>query len=220
MGKTIRLLSALFLSMFIASLCGAAEQLTHQIDEQATAQAPWKKGEVITKYTPPKGENGDHLETRFFGVTTQGYYLVQQFYTHRHMKRSDPYVLACPGEITDKDKLLEACKITGPLVFRYSGRKVQEGRYQEGKKHGRWTEWHSAEQKREEGHYQYGEKHGLWTQWYRNGQKETEGHYKDGKKHGLWTWWHENGKKFREGHYQNGKEHGLWSEWDYKGQKH
>ena len=135
MLKIIRILSALFCGVFITSGCGAVEQLTHQIDEQATARAPWKRGEnIIEKFADPKGNK--YFETRFLGITTQGYYLAQKFYPDGR-KRSDPYLSVCPDEMAYKDRLWEGCRITGPfVVWSPDGKKEQEENYQDGKKQG------------------------------------------------------------------------------------
>ena len=42
-------------------------------------------------------------------------------------------------------------------------------------------------QKKSEGKFKDGKKEGKWTEWYGNGQIWSEGNYKDGKKDGKWT---------------------------------
>jgi len=171
MRKTMRLLSVLFLSMFVTPICGAAEPTSHQINKKATARAIWKIGQVTKKDID---SDKKHFETKFLGITTQGLYLAQEFYTDGGKKRSDPYLSVCPSEITtiDKEKFWKACKMTGSVVL-----------------------WHKNGKKYAEGLYHSGKPHGLLTQWHEKGQKEKEGHYQDGKPQGLWIQWDENGKE-------------------------
>ena len=62
-----------------------------------------------------------------------------------------------------------------------TGTKVMEGRYKDGLKDGKWTDWFKNGQKEEERTFKDGEKDGLWIEWYSNGQKIWEKTYKDGK---------------------------------------
>ena len=59
--------------------------------------------------------------------------------------------------------------------------------------------------KKEEGKYRNGLKDGKWTQWHSNGQKSDEGTYKNGKKDGLWTEWHFTGSIYSEKTYRDGE---------------
>ena len=59
--------------------------------------------------------------------------------------------------------------------------------------------------KEEEGKYRNGLKDGKWTQWHSNGQKSDEGTYKNGKKDGLWTEWHFTGSIYSEKTYRDGE---------------
>ena len=212
MRKTMRLLLTLFLSVFLIPVCGAAEPLTHEIDEQATAQALWKKGETITKDCC--------FDIKFLGITTQGYYLVQEFYSDSDegKKQSDPYLSACPSEEGDRDQFWRACRKTGLLVrWHKNGKKNSEGHFQDDKQQGLWNCWHENGEKYNEGHFQEGKQQGLWVWWHENGQKYSEGRYQEGEPLGLWTAWHKNGQKAAEGHYQEGKQQGLWIWWDQNG---
>ena len=68
-------------------------------------------------------------------------------------------------------------------------------------------------QKEKEGKYQDGKLIGKWTEWDENGQKKTEKNYKDGKLDGQSTWWNKNGQKVRQKNYKNGKLDGKLIEW-------
>jgi antitoxin component YwqK of YwqJK toxin-antitoxin module len=89
--------------------------------------------------------------------------------------------------------------------FYDSGESKEEGKYRNGLKDGKWTQWHSNGQKSDEGTYKNGKKDGLWTQWHSNGQKSDEGTYKNGKKDGLWTEWHFTGSIYSEKTYRDGE---------------
>jgi uncharacterized protein len=68
-----------------------------------------------------------------------------------------------------------------------NGMKKSEGKYQGGKKDGKWTSWHSSV-KNSEGNYKDGKKDGKWTSWHGNGQIATEQNYKNGKKLSSTSW--------------------------------
>ena len=234
---------ALSLSVMITFGCNKSERLTKEIDEQATLQAPWEKDEIITK---GKDSLGIPRDIRFLGITTQGYYLGQQFYSGEGKKRTDPYLSVCPDDTTGKYKFWfwQECKITGLFVVWYpngekydeghyldgkrnglrtlwysNGQKQTETHYQKGKRQGIQTEWYENGQKKEEGVFRNGEKHGVWIEWYKNGQKESEGAYQRGEEQGLWVFWYPNGQKISESHYQKGKMHGTWTGWYPNGMK-
>ena len=68
-------------------------------------------------------------------------------------------------------------------------------------------------QKEKEGKYQDGKLIGKWTEWYENGQKSSERNYKNGKLDGQSTWWNKKGQKIRQKNYKNGKLDGKLIEW-------
>ena len=68
-------------------------------------------------------------------------------------------------------------------------------------------------QKEKEGKYQDGKLIGKWTEWYENGQKSSERNYKNGKLDGQSTWWNKKGRKIRQKNYKNGKLDGKLIEW-------
>lgn len=68
-----------------------------------------------------------------------------------------------------------------------------------------------------EGRYKNGKRHGKWTYWYDNGNVWSEGEYKNGKSHGYRKVYHPNGKLFYEGNYKNDKPVGAWKFYDEKG---
>lgn len=83
--------------IFIGLLAGCAssgnsERSKILIDQHATAQAPWKVGEIIAQNDESIKEELA-FQRRFLGVTNQEYYLVQDFWGDSDKKMTDPYVL-------------------------------------------------------------------------------------------------------------------------------
>ena len=68
----------------------------------------------------------------------------------------------------------------------------------DGKKHGRWVEWHPNGKLKTEGTYVDGKMEGRWVSYFDTGVKQLEGDYRGGLKHGLWTQYYEEGQKNRE----------------------
>ena len=68
-----------------------------------------------------------------------------------------------------------------------------------------------------DGKKQEGKRDGLWTNWHANGQKEMEDTFKAGKQEGPQTWSHENGQKERAYTSKEGKPDGLVTVWDENG---
>ena len=251
MRKTMRILLAFLFSALIVSGCSTTGTLTHEIDNEATALARCKIGETITKdiHLDNFFLANSSIYTKFLGITTQGYYLVQQFYTDQiysddNTKRTDPFLLICPDKMEDEDKFWKACEIIGHHIgWHLNGQKFFEGFSPEGKAQGLWKGWLPNGEKLLEDHYLDGKLHGIGTVWYPNGEKLFEYHYHedkrqglgtvgyingnkrntglyhDDKEWGLWTFWHENGQKSKEGYFRDGKEIGLWIEWDENGKE-
>ena len=215
-------LAGLFLSVFFLPVCDATETLTHEIDKQATARVPWEIGEIVGRNVDPENNT---FNIKFFGITSDGDYLVQEFYSYEGEKRTDPYLMTCPkpsekNQTKDDEKFWKSCGITGPLTgWHKNGKKQATGHYQKGEQHGHWTTWHDNGQKMKEGYIQEGKAQGLWTYWHPNGQKEQEGHYRNGKEQDTWIWWNADGKKEQEGRFKNGEQKGLWIRWDENGKE-
>jgi hypothetical protein len=121
-------------------------------------------------------------------------------------------LLAAPALAADRERW---------LVSFDDGRPKEEGWLDEdGEKVGVWTVWLPTGRKKEEGEYQNGKKHGRWVYWYASGKKLKEGTYRGGKPHGMWTYWYENGKLQQRGTFRNGKRHGEWIYYDDRGNEH
>ena len=55
------------------------------------------------------------------------------------------------------------------------------------------TTYYDNGQKESEGNYINGKKEGKWTEWHLNGNKKYEMDLVDGKVEGKWSWWDEEG---------------------------
>ena len=246
----MRTVLSLFLSALLcfSSLAFAQNsEPPYQIDEQATTQAPWKVGSVIDEFTLSylsQKENEQTLSRKFIGITTKGYFAVQDFYMPSNRPYTASFVITQRSWADNLQPVYyHNTPVDGPLIaWHENGQKSLETYYQDGKTQGLWTRWHENGQKHEEGQYQDNKKQGLWIRWYSNGNKEEEIHFQANKIHGLWTnwfengqkaaqvllqdskmqglWtaWHENGEKREEGLYQDDKRQGLWTQWNRNGQ--
>lgn len=97
MVKIMRVVWSLFLSVLFFNACIAyAKNDTHsfQIDKQVTAQAPWKVGDTIAEGEIPLGStDASRVYRKFLGMTSKGYFVVQDFYQESHKKTIDPVVI-------------------------------------------------------------------------------------------------------------------------------
>ena len=114
-----------------------------------------------------------------------------------------------------------------------TGMKILEGKYVQGKQHGKHKEWWDNGNKKVEGIYKSGMMDGNWKSYYENGKINFECSYLNGtgedygKKIGLPTngidgnivIWYSNGQKKGEGTIKDGKQDGLFTEWYENGQK-
>lgn len=120
----------------------------------------------------------------------------------------------------------------------YSGEKIKEGNYLDGKKEGLWKTYYSKGNLKSEITYQHGEKHGKAKIYFENGNIAEEGvwladkwvnkykaYYQNGKLSYVWNYneygtrsgyqkyYYENGKIKIEGKWEDGKETGLIREY-------
>lgn len=207
----MRFVLCLFLSALLwVTSCAYAQtnEMPYQIDEQATAQAPWKVGDIIADGTMYVASNiPSNVYRKFLGVTNRSYFVVQDFYQESHNKVTDPYVIVQQDVVAD---IMESHRIQpfdGMLIFWYeNGSKMREAHYHNGKRQGTWTLWHENGQKGVEIIFQDNEPYAHRTSWYDNGKKESEGELQDEKRQGLWVRWDKEGKKMSEIVYEAGKE--------------
>lgn len=181
-------LFAVLLFAFLLGGYALAKQPVDVIDEAATTAAPWKVGEIVAEHG--NGKSGGYR--RFLGVTTQGHYLVQEFYQEGDVKASDPYRLVYQKDVVNP--VILGSSIDGALVG-----------------------WYITGEKKFEATSENGLEQGPRIVWYPNGQKMAEIPYQDGKPHGQGVLWYENGQKQGEGLFQMGEQVGVWREWDERG---
>jgi antitoxin component YwqK of YwqJK toxin-antitoxin module len=69
-----------------------------------------------------------------------------------------------------------------------------------------------------EGRFRNGKRHGKWKFYYRNGRPKAVGKYVDGELDGNWQWWRESGQPLQKGAFKNGKQVGPWKRYFDNGQ--
>jgi len=241
------------LKWFVVSLlfcmAGAALAATVngiEIDEQATAQAPWKANEMVpySDKTASLGWLGTYKVYRvFLGVTPQGYYVVQDFYADSNAKLSDPYVVRNERDVEDERYDTRYMTIEGLYIVWYpNGQKSIEGRAVNGKEEGEWRFWYSNGQLAGVSPYVSGKRNGWGEEWseggvmvqrchfkdnsldgvcttyFENGGMSSEKTYSQGRLVGQESWWHDNGQLHRQGsNDEHSNRQGEWREWDRNG---
>ena len=237
------LLACLFV---MAGLVSAKSINSIEIDEKATAQAPWKIGEKIQNsefQANLKSLDFQNVYRVFLGVTPKSYYVVQDFYADNHQKLTDPYVVKTKEDVVTEEYLSDDMQVEGIFTVWYpEGKKYYEVKKVNGKAEGRWIFLHRNGRlaavsphingKRdgwEEGWDINGQMikkclfkedrlDGLCTSWHDNGQKAHEGTWVKGNPVGLENWWHENGQLQAQGYRDaNGLLDGEWKRWDSDG---
>ena len=93
--------------------------------------------------------------------------------------------------------------------FVRTGEKIEEIRYKNGKRDGKYNLWYANGEKKSEGQYTNGIKEGHWTFWYDNGVVRDEGDYVNDKENGLWLGRYWSGEKSHERFFHGGKLHGI-----------
>lgn len=135
----MRVIWSLFLSALLSSACTAYAQndtLPYQIDEQATARAPWNVGDIVAKGEVLSGVFGNSkVYRKFIGITNKGYFVVQDFYQENNKKYSVPIAIIQQDFVED----ITQSDITQPFD-------------------GMWLSWYKNGQTQLEGHYVEGQK--------------------------------------------------------------
>lgn len=168
-----------------------------------------------TQIKKPK-TNTEGFYRKFLGQTTEGGYVVQDFYQKNDLKQSDPFILTDKNEL----KLWEVNSIEGEHTLWYeNGQKIVNIHFTNQQREGRATWWYENGNKQTEEYYKNGVLDGLSTCWYRNGQKSSESHVENGKLEGTSTEWYENGQKSLEEYYKNDLKEGPFTAWSTNGEK-
>ncbi|MDG9730240.1 toxin-antitoxin system YwqK family antitoxin [Ignatzschineria sp. RMDPL8A] len=195
-------------------------QNSTQIDLIATAEAPWLLGSVVAK-----GDYNGPIYRKFLGITTEGFYLVQDHYAdHVGQTRTEPFLLMRKTDlhdfcyaIDDEARYQKYCQktgFTGPLITYYQNGKLHVmGDYQNGTRVNLWRSWYpSGELKRLANFDEKGHKEGEYREYYQNGKLSAKGVYRADQKTGFWVTWYQTGQLKTEKQYQNGVPNGQWLE--------
>ena len=70
-----------------------------------------------------------------------------------------------------------------------------------------------------QGRVKDGKRYGKWFEYHDNGQLRWKETYRDGKEEGESVWYHDNGQSWRKGTFRNGKAEGLWEFYKENGVK-
>ena len=213
-----------------------------KLDPVATANAPWKVGEVIIDnaqchYPSSRRE----CYTIFLGILDNRNILIQDLFAPE-VKHTDPYEVRWSSAAKESpyERYFLRGAINGKLMI-YHRENNEQRYYKNGSTTGTWIVWYGNGNKKSEINlkdsiyegdaiywYENGQMSSKSTYknvrlegnsllWYEDGKMKEETHYKDGKKDGLHTLWHENGKKKMHGLYKKGDKVGVWREWDKNG---
>lgn len=172
-----KLLIALF---GVLMLMGCAHS-TYKIDPVATANAPWEIGEVILERPFIIDNKPAPVHRVFLGMTSEGYYVVQEFYTLTDTKRTEPFVLM---DRFDVNGLLGVYDTPGN--WRISSQYVA---------------YHPNGQKMIELFSKDGVFYGMSAAWHENGQVRMSGEVKGYANVGIWREWDEEGNLIEETDY-------------------
>ena len=85
-----------------------------------------------------------------------------------------------------------------------------KGSMKNGKKEGKWVNYHSNGQLRIKENYKNGKLDGAWVEFHDDGQLAFKGNYKNGKSEGACVAYYSNGQLRLKGNYKNGESEGAW----------
>lgn len=218
----------LVLLLSFLPVLGYAQLTDYVIDEKATQEAPYKKGDIITgvelTFSSIRSGMQDASDTRisdayrvFRGVTNQGGYLVQDFYqlcteeeklAHGLPSQENAKTYKCQADVKLSDPFVLSQPMeslgTNTLIdyFDYYGLKLSRGCSQDVV----FPPFYKSIS-------------GTLILWYPNQQKSLEGTFKNGIADGVWKTWYGNGNKRTEVPYINGLESGVTTVWSENGEK-
>lgn len=175
----------------------------------------WSIGDVLSKEPTHYGACNFVSEGRYYrkflGVTDNGFYLVQDFYTYNDQPSTDPYV------VIDRDSLISTSfespvemAIHGKYIVKnFDGIKTLEGNFIHGKAEGMWVEYDSRGNIISTVSYVDGLLDGIWKKWDSDGNLVEFGQYDKGLKIGSWEEYGSQGNVISSTPYVNGKKHGC-----------
>jgi antitoxin component YwqK of YwqJK toxin-antitoxin module len=106
---------------------------------------------------------------------------------------------------------------TGTYAQYEGSNKIAELSIDNGVLNGAALYFHTNGRLKEEGKYVNGQRSGKWTQYNELGKVTTVANFVNDAKHGSWLVWDDNGNKRFEMNYNNGKRIGIWKMWDEEG---
>lgn len=222
---------SLFLSVllyFVNIAYAENSGLSYQLDQQATAQAPWQPGQTIGEGMIRVFPYDINSYRKFIGITTKGHFVVQDFYKQSNNKLTDPFVIMkedfVKSYVAYKDEIRLVEYVSTPInstltVWFENGHKMIERHYLNNKREGNVTYWYENGQKKEESYYLDNRANGLQKNWFDTGELLSIVTYENGQLHGSESRWHKNEQIHQEGHNQKGKREGVWTSWYSNGQK-
>jgi len=201
MKRVLVVVLGIFMLMGCVSTQGE-NALPFEIDPVATANAPWRVGEVVHEDVI----DPDDVSSKFFadlmgfdtrvviqrvfqGVTNDGFYVAQDYFESIG-PAGLPYQIA--GE--------EYVEASNMIV------------------HGRGENWYPSGEKAIECVLEYGASVEPCIVWHRDGSKRMEFGMLDGKIHGPLAIWRTDGMKMTEGENRAGQPVGIWRFWDANGE--
>lgn len=217
-------MAALF---FSALATGCKTQLTLpegvELDDAATQAAPWAVGAVVAQggdsYYAQADENTT-LERKFWGVTRDGRYVVQDFYAVGPVRFTDPYLVTDARGVTDDEfRPSVLCCVIGPYTVWYrNGHKGMAVTFDDaGRFDGAAVSWHKNGVVSSTGTFTHDLEQGVFERWDERGQLYERTMYVDGNKEGLYEKWHGNGLLQTQGQYVHGRKDGVWRQWHVNG---
>src|SRR4030095_2321058 len=116
--------------------------------------------------------------------------------------------------------LAAAMTACGPAVQVYTFDGVHTWRsieWKDGRRHGRFVEYHPAGPPHLVGSFHRGKLDGDWHESYPSGSPMAERHYSKGLRQGTWTEWYERGTKKSEVSWRDGDRDGPATQWSEDG---
>lgn len=162
-------LFAICLCFFILNGCSTTQKrpprddaFQYEIDTAATATAPWHVGEIVTQGSVPNNGYMVDAYRRFWGITTKGYYVVQDFHQNNDAKFTNAYLLMRRIDVSSPNFAVGR-QIDGPFSW-----------------------WHPNGQQAIDALFNEGVEDGVWRWWGKNGDLLTEGRWENGHSVGIW----------------------------------
>ena len=91
--------------------------------------------------------------------------------------------------------------------------------YRRGVLHGPARGYHQSCLRAYAGRFERGKRSGRWVIFHPTGLKQAEGDYRAGKRVGTWSFYHKDGPLVRKGPFVDDEAHGRFTEWFTNGQK-